>query len=232
MRKRRPQSVLVTAIVNLVFGGLLLLCGVCGALGNVFVTALPHASGAATPNNSSVEMVHFITDHVPSYTAVMVVRGVTLVVLGILILVAGVGLLSMQGWARWLAVGYAVVAIVQELIYVLYQLIAVEPVAERHQIDIMRLQPGQKPPGYETGLHAGFLVGFAAPLLLLALVVIAQAATNLVVLLMPSTGAAFAGRGRRRRDYYEEDEDYGEDEDRSADRPVRRRRPRDDEWDE
>jgi hypothetical protein len=223
MRRQQSTAVKTIAVINMVFGTLCILCGGCGALFQVGMSVAATAPAAGGGPNPVGDLVRFMNRELPSYQAVEISHAVALLVLGLVCVVAGIGLLYLQGWARWVTVAYAVLIILVQLGYVAYELAFVIPATQRFQAT--QVHPGFAPP---PGTQQGQAVGAVLGVLFAAFLTIIQAAASLIVMLLPSTGAAFAPRRRRRR---EEDEDEAEDEDDYGRR--RRRRPRDeDDWDE
>src|SRR6516225_3245242 len=101
-RNSRPPVILVMAILNFVFGGLLLLCGLCGLAGYAAIIGLVAQPGGGA--NSMGDMTGFMDKEAPGWMAVEIGRGLLLILFGVLLVVAGMGLLKMQSWARWLCV--------------------------------------------------------------------------------------------------------------------------------
>jgi hypothetical protein len=114
MQARRPTTVMVLGILNIVFGSLSLGC--CGLFG--LLTLM---------EDSRREWWGRLKAQVPAVEAVAVGEIVAQSLLAVLLVVAGTGLLRMAGWARVLSIGYAVVTFVLETAVLLYELIVVNP---------------------------------------------------------------------------------------------------------
>ena len=98
-----PKSLRVLAILNLVFGGM-------GIFGTATSYAVLHAPLMA--NNPAVKMMNAQSDY-----ATWMRLAIPLGLLGVLMLLtSGVGLLKAREWARKLAVGYGIYAIIISLI--------------------------------------------------------------------------------------------------------------------
>jgi hypothetical protein len=221
MPKRRPAAVTTIAIINIIFGGLAILCGGCGAIFQLGLGVAANAPAAGGGPNPLAQLAQFIKRELPGYQAVETTHAVGLMLLGTLCIVGAIGLLLMQGWGRWVTVAYAALIVFLQLGYIVYETAFVLPAMQRFQA--AQAHSGVAPPGSEGQVVGGVLgAAFAV------LITLAQAVTSLIIVLLPSVGTAFAGRPtrRRRRDYDEEDEDDYDD------RPRRRRRPRDDDYDE
>src|SRR5262245_50895459 len=118
MTRKRPMAVLVMGILNIVGGCLSLLCGVAAAGSQV-----PAGVGLATaPENPMPTLPPGMFAQVRWIVEVEVARGLAVVFLGVLLLTAGIGLLLMGGWARWLSVVTAVLFIVVCVGYVIFEL--------------------------------------------------------------------------------------------------------------
>jgi hypothetical protein len=215
MRKARPKAVLTVAIINLVMGGLMTFCGVCWTAGTAMHTRLAQVNTAG--GNPYAEEVAYVNRECPAYRMIQVTRAVLFLVFGVLLLTSGIGLLSLQNWARWLAIAVAPFLIVLEVAHFAYQFTAIAPVVEQYQ----RRNGKPTPPGDESERGVGSRVGITAPHLIVFVPVVAVAGTDLGVLLLPTVGAAFAPK-RRRREY--DEDDYDADEGAFTDRPRPRRR--------
>jgi hypothetical protein len=231
MAKRRPEAVTTMAVVNIIFGSLSILCGACGAAGLVFLTQMAKVQGPPGGGpNPVAQLMERLNKECPGYQFVEGGRSVGVLVLGIVLIAAAIGLLQMQSWARWTTVAYAALAIPLHVGYLGYELAVVMPATQRIQ---STLQMGggfgaPQNPGQQAGQQAGTAFGVVAA----AGISILHAGANLVVMLLPAVGAAFAGRRpRRRRDYDEDDsgEEADEDEDDRPRRPRRRSRDEEDE---
>ena len=133
MRKKLHPVVLTVGILQVLFGLLGMCCGGFGVFGSVLLYTDPKYSATAQPNpppkvtpgagrpanfDPEAEMVR----RIPAYREVEAGRAVTGLFLGFLMIVSGIGLFFMQSWARWLAVGYAVLSIFNSCCLLGYQL--------------------------------------------------------------------------------------------------------------
>lgn len=230
-RTRRPTIILVMAILNMVMGGITLLCGLCAAGGNALLAAMATSAPGAV-GNPVQDMTTFLNKEVPGWQAVEIGRGILLILFAIVLVVSGIGLLKMQKWARWLSVSYAVVSLLFTLGYTVFELGLVLPATEKYQKQQEQLNKSvAPPPGFQAGQRVGSMVG----IVIASGVSIAFAIALAIVMFLPDVAAAFAGKNqkRHRRDYgeddYEEDDERDpEDEDWDDDYPRRRRRRRPD----
>ena len=97
MARKRPTSVTVMGVLNLVFGILGLLAVLCG--GGVVALAVAGLSNAPPPKPGEPDLVGLfkaIDQEVPSYKIYMGASLVIGLILSIVLIVAGVGLLRMK----------------------------------------------------------------------------------------------------------------------------------------
>lgn len=118
MRARRPTTVMVMGILNIVFGSLALGC--CGLFG--LLTLM---------EDSRREWWGRLKADAPAVEVVAVGEIVAQSLLGLLLVVAGVGLLGMSTWARVVSICYAVVTFVLESAILIYELSVVNPLKRR-----------------------------------------------------------------------------------------------------
>jgi hypothetical protein len=205
------------AILNMVMGAFTLLCGLCAAGANSFVAAM--GANQQGPAGAGVaEMTTFMDKEVPGWQAVEIGRGLLLILLGVLVIVAGIGLLKMQSWARWLSVFYAAVLIPLTIGHLAFELALVNPAMEKWETQQEKKGVPAPPPSFKAGQQFGKSFGAVAFGSIPILYCIALG----IVMLLPSVGQAFAPPRRRRARGDEEDDFDDEDDDRS-DRPKRRR---------
>jgi hypothetical protein len=202
-RKRRPAVVLVIAILNFVFGGIVVLCGLCAAGGNA-LTAAWGSSQKGTIGDPVADMTSFLDKEVPGWQVIEVMRGLLLVFLAVILIVAGVGLLKMQNWARWASLFYSVAAGVLSLAYLVYQVGFFLPATEKWE------QHSGRKAGLGGGApnSAAFNAGRYFGAFTRDGIVIAYSITLCVCIFLPHVNEAFnPPRPRRRRVYRDEDDD-------------------------
>jgi hypothetical protein len=204
MRRQRTTPILVIAILHLVGGGLGLILSLCGCGGLVMSNALssaiptvPQRPGQPPPPPNANEITKYMDDHVPGYRAFQFGSVALSLLLDVMLISAGIGLLSVQPWARWLSLAYAPLSILIRLVGFVYQLVWVTPAME----SLYAQNPAMK--GMSGILSASVGIGAFVGLLF--------AITVLVIMLLPSTAAAFRGELPTREDDYEERELEEED---------------------
>ncbi|HEY7308619.1 MAG TPA: hypothetical protein VH643_04565 [Gemmataceae bacterium] len=219
MRRQRTTPILVIAILHLVGGGLGLILSLCGCGGLVMTNALssaiptvPQRPGQPPPPPSAADTMKYYNDHIPGYRA-FTFGGLALsLMLDIMLLAAGIGLLNVQPWARWLSLVYAPISILNRLVSFVYQLVWVLPVTQ----ELYAKNPAMA--GMSSFVTIGGGIG-----LVVSLLFILYPIAVVVLMLLPSTAAAFRGELPSRED------DYGED-DREEGDPWREPPPRSDKF--
>jgi hypothetical protein len=227
MRKKLHPVVLTVGILQVLFGLLGMCCGGFGIIGAVVLFTDPRYSADAPPKPppgkvapGTVKPMGFdaqeeLIRRVPGYRAVETGRAFVGLFLGFLMVVSGIGLFFMQSWARWLAIGYAVLSIFTSCCLLGYQMGFVLPAATEIA-DELAAQGAYSSAGtgFKIGMYIG--VGIAFALALYPILV-------LVLLLIPPVNRAFKGEPAaddglgdfRNRDDYR-DRFRGGDDDRYA----------------
>ena len=199
MARKRPASIMVFGILNLMGGGWDLLVGLIGCIGLLAVGTMnaPAPRPGAAPDMNSTTT--YILAHAPYYKAFLTVDAGLDFLLGLLLIGAGIGLLMMQGWGRWVSLAYVPLALIGRLVNFVYRIAFVVPlISEFYEKGV---KSGTTPSAAATGAKVGAIgalviqLAFCLYPLLLAL-----------FMLLPSTAEAFRPGGRKRRDRYEEEE--------------------------
>lgn len=196
--RQRPAILLIMGILNIVAGVFGLLCGACGLVANAGLSFMGGVQGPKGEKNPLKELLDHMTREVPGYMAVEIGKPSLVLILSIIVIVAGIGLIMVQGWARWASVFYALATIVLHLFYTIYELAFVQPAFQRFITKQQGPFAGQQNPGQQIGSTIGVVLG--------ATVFIVYALALLVVMFLPPVSAAFSGNSRRSR--LEEEEDY------------------------
>src|SRR5438105_717931 len=119
MPRPRPTAVTIIGISNIVFGGLGVLCGLCG------ISA--YALGGAVAGR---DLVEHMNQRIPGWYFWEVGKIAVGLLLSILLIVAGIGLLNMRKWGRVLSFVYAILTLPLQVGYVLFQFLLAIPVAK------------------------------------------------------------------------------------------------------
>ncbi len=115
------------AILNLIFGGWWLLMLLCAGFSIALMAAWQGMPGMFNPR----EMVQMIEQELPGYLAIVITSTTLSMALTVWLMVCGVGLLYMRGWARWGCVVAAVILILSQIVNLIVTLVWVTPVTMR-----------------------------------------------------------------------------------------------------
>jgi len=206
MQNRRPTSVLVIAILQLVFGGLGIVCGICGAVGSGFQDN-PAFQGGGANNADQAKMKEAAKKFeektkeieekkAPGLHVYEVAAHVMGWVLSVAMIVSGLGLLKMQRWARGLAIVYAILSLLHKIVVAVYTLAFLNPAAQ----EALQQIPAEDRKVLETITNFTFILGDV-----LIFVTMVYPIIVLIVMLLPSVARAFRP--------YDPDRDLGEAED-------------------
>ncbi len=203
-RRQRPVVLTVMGIINIVAGGLGLVCSLAGIGTNLFVMSMAKSAG---PNNPAMAQINYMNREAPGWQNIEIAHDVLVILISFLLLAAGIGLLMRKNWARWLSLLCAVGIIVLRLAYAVYKATVTIPVLERFQ----RMNAGA---AGATGYRIGGYFGIGA----VVAIWLAFSFALCITMLMPSAVEGCAPpRKRRLRD--EEDEEPEDELD--EDRPLR-----------
>jgi hypothetical protein len=185
----RPAGVLVIAIFHFIFGGVGLLCNLCGAGGQA-MNASKSFGGKANAEEERIEKdaEAILNRKAPGYHVLEVGDiGVSLLANGILI-AAGVGLLLMRSWARITSIAWAVVMLLMKVLLAAYYVLVVFPALSEAFQTVLADVPAQERRTVESfiSIMKGALVAGPCLVSLYAVVV-------LIVMLLPGVAAAFSG---------------------------------------
>jgi hypothetical protein len=191
MPRRRPTAVLVIAILQLLFGGLGLFCSICGGVmdmtGMPRMQAQPADSRAVQQARRKEVTEQVLPERIPLYWAYTVTNRVSSLLSSILMVVSGVGLLLMRSWGRWLAVVYAALSLLVNLVGFVYTILFFNPA----YAEVFR----RLPPQSDEEQLASTFARVGGPALSCGMMIYPLAV--LVILLLPSVGAAFRPRKKR-----------------------------------
>jgi hypothetical protein len=180
----RPTSVTVIAILHLVFGGFGCLFGLCGvvmqAAGpmNFIPKPPPPPAGAKAPPfpaDLGPRMQQHLEAEIPFYNTILLTQLVLGLFLSIMLVIAGIGLLSMRPWSRRLSLVYAIGSIVLQLAGLVFMVLFTLPAMANFFPQIEREFPAIPPPVVaisRLAMWAGPIfapVGFVYPIVVLVL---------------------------------------------------------------
>jgi hypothetical protein len=224
MQKKLHPVVLTVAILQVVFGLLVLGCdgfGVINAYGFEKMAESPGNRGPGIQKDGRAGQTKdpgaafnqgfeagasaqiTVIEKVPSYLPALYFQSFFGLFLGFLMVLSGIGLFFMQSWARWLAVVYGVFSLMARLAFVVYHATVVLPVLNEISNNYVRNGQPQMAQAL-VGLKAMPFTGLV--LALYPLLVIG-------CLLMPPVHKAFRGKPARRRGFDDaRDPDWNEEE--------------------
>jgi hypothetical protein len=174
-------------ILNIVFGSLSLVCVVC--LGGSWLVGL---NTDLLQQHLGVNLVEdkwkFMNSEIPGYAAITVGGLVLGFVMGMLLLVAGIGLLYVQNWARVLSIVYGIVSLLTRSGVLVFALVLENPVEHRWQLNFDRRHPGILARADSTLANVVTVAGAA--------LVIVYSIILLIMMFTPAVTAAYAGTPR------------------------------------
>jgi hypothetical protein len=207
MKKPKPQVAVVFGILHIVFGGLgvaLNLCGV-GLMVAVYVMVNTLYQQAGPMEKKDLDdLWQNLNTNVPGLFAYVLTDMVGRMLLGVVLLIAGIGLLRVKNWARYVSICWAIVRIVFLIGLLFYNVAFVKPGLDKFSTEFEQWQervekrsrgsgqaPAQKP-------SFGTLGGTGNPVVdnILAFggtaLYCAYAVVVLIFMLRPATAHAFA----------------------------------------
>jgi hypothetical protein len=211
MRRQRTTAILVIAILHLVGGGLGLIGTLCGGATLLIMPSLssfmpptPPARPGPPPLPAQPpgynEMMDYMNDNVPGYRAFLIGTLAVNFLMDVMLLSAGIGLLKMQPWARWLSLIYAIISILVHIGSFVYNLLWVIPATQALYANFTTM------PAFSSLMTITSEVGA-----FLTLLIIIYPIVVLIILLLPSTSAAFRGEIPAREDDLRDSEEIDED---------------------
>ncbi|MFN4259598.1 MAG: hypothetical protein ACK4RK_09885 [Gemmataceae bacterium] len=122
----------VIAVLQLIFGGMGLVCGICGlgaeAAGGQQMFAGFDKSKGNEQQRFQQEFEKRVEESISAYKTIQLAEKGLGVALSIMMLASGVGLLQMQAWGRQLAIGYASISIALKIFGLIFAVVFVIPV--------------------------------------------------------------------------------------------------------
>jgi hypothetical protein len=187
----RPLAVTVAAILQLVFGGLGVMCG-------IFTAGIDIAGGrdALRTNQNTAESrlqeasQSLQEEKAPAWRAYSIANQVTSGIFSCMMVASGIGLLRMARWARILALVYAGLSLVKDVVVMAYNVLVLNPLAD----EALHTLPAQDRQAVEPIMK--FATVFAVVgIVLVMLYPIAIA----ILMLLPSVNRAFSENNRKPR---------------------------------
>src|SRR5206468_2216193 len=187
MNRQRPTVVLVMAIVNMIAGALAILCGACGIGSAVLSKSLASGPRTGSASVNQAELSAYLNQQIPGYSYIEGGYSVLLFFLGIIVIVAGIGLLWMHRWAWWTSVGYAVFTVLLQIGYVVFKVAFAMPVGAQYTRDLST-RAGGPSSSYIAGYYTGFFLSVTIQVGIFLFHAIALSS----VMLLPTISAAFS----------------------------------------
>jgi hypothetical protein len=192
----RPSSVTVVAILGFVYGGFSLLFSLCGGFGLLFGNYLTsNLAKVSVPGDQQnpFQMLLDFQKSIPGYNEVQIAYLICMPVMGVLLIVACAGLLSLQPWARVVCIVFAAYAILTTVAYDIYQLAVVQPAMEKELADLQgKLGAGAIPFSFSTSFNRTFAT---MGVVISTGICVGYGLALLIVLNLPGARAAFASGG-------------------------------------
>jgi hypothetical protein len=208
MTRQRPASILVIAILQFVFGGLGLLCGLYTAaqlaVGNQLFTFGANTPQAQQQEQFQEQLEKSMLEKDPYVKQVQYgTTGVELF-LSLMMIASGIGLLKMQSWGRLLCLVYSVLSISLKVFTAVYTLLFTVPAIKEFAQSLAAKGP-------QEAMMAKFIQFSAYAGVAWPSVTVVYPLVVLVIMLLPPTRAAF--RGERVARPEEEPPDYRDEPD-------------------
>src|SRR5437870_11242289 len=137
MPRTRPPSITVIAILQLVFGGLMVVLYICGGLmqlagGQAMFSSFSNTGNAKANNQMQIqkefqEGVERIQAQMPGGKMVEHAKLCVDILLTLMMIIGGIGLLKMLRWSHTLTILYAVLSILMKIAANVYALLYVLP---------------------------------------------------------------------------------------------------------
>ncbi len=216
MKKKVPGIVTAIAILHFIGGGLAIILALCGLAQG----AMAGASGGfgSNPANAQVQanqkqteeiMEQTVEKRLPHYKAIGMVENAVDLLLGVLMVAAGIGLLQVQQWGRILSIVYACLAIPNRILYEITLYLTITGMAEAME----RIQKEDPNLAKAGGPNLGsFMQAAGVGWVLFSSLFVLYPIFVLIVMFRPKVKAAFASGGmvRDRDEEEEEEESWGE----------------------
>jgi hypothetical protein len=207
MKKQKPPVAVVLGILHIVFGSLGLVCNLCGmaGVGVVYFGANAiYQQASPTEKKELEEIWQQLNDSVPGFIAYLFADMIGSMLLGLVLLIAGIGLLRVKLWARQLSIIWALVRFMVVMATLVYTVLVVNPGMQKFGKDMEqwteKMQKRQQRPGQPAPAQSPFgsgMGGTGNPALdnimsyVGAGISLAYAFVVLVLMLRPSTVHAF-----------------------------------------
>jgi hypothetical protein len=217
MNKQKPPVAVVLGILHIIFGSLGLICNICGmaGVGVIYFGANEIYKKAGPTEKKELEQIwNQLNESVPGLVVYLFADMIGSMLLGLVLLIAGIGLLRVRPWARQVSIIWAVVRFIVVVATLAYTVAVVNPGMQKFGKDMeewqQKMQKRQQPAGQPAPAKSPFgggmggtgnaaldnIMSFAG-----AAISAAYAIVVLVLMLRPSTVHAFARYNSAEDDY-------------------------------
>jgi hypothetical protein len=118
---QRPTSITVLAVFHFIFGGVGMLCNLCDAATHAGNSA--KLFGAA-PDAEEEEIEEIMNRKAPNFQRVAIGDTILSLLASGALIAAGIGLLLMKSWARYVSLGWAAIIVLEKICVAAYFVIA------------------------------------------------------------------------------------------------------------
>ena len=186
----RPTALVAAAVLNFLFGGLAVLGALGGGLSILAIPLLARVIPTLPGGPNVMQEMADLYGSIPGFLLYTAVSMVGSLVMGVLLIVAGFGLLSVRPRARRLCVIWCIYTIVMTTAGTVYTFVVVNPAVEKWTADFQQKMAAAIPGagvgmfGMDPGMQRVMTLGAAA-------LHITYAVMLLVLLFLPEVSAAF-----------------------------------------
>jgi hypothetical protein len=209
MPRKRPAAVTTLGVLNIVFGSLGLVGSLC--CGTVFGIVY---SAARTPTPGGLNLAEELLNVRP-FVTYSIMQMLFSVLLSLLMLISGIGLLTVQNWGRILALITSTLTIFLSFAALIYLFVFVNPALEEYQ----RWANQRINQWEQARFGRGFVMRPTPPPMgdpvLVTISSVFNAVLNvgysvvvIIVLLLPHVSATFSGRSPREEFAPDDDDDW------------------------
>ena len=192
MPQKKPVSVVVIAVLQIVFGAL----GACGALTTLSglqqslqsLNQQPQANAPGQPKISQQDVQKKFEEKIPHFDVIQKGEAAVNLVVSLIMLASGIGLLKLQQWGRMLAILYGILSIALHLWAVVFAFAFVMP-AFTELTNEMTAQFGKDAALFAQIIQYSVMAAFVIGALLVIYPIIV-----LLIMLRPAVRAAFRGQ--------------------------------------
>jgi hypothetical protein len=192
MQRPRPLIIDVVAVLNILWGSSTILSSLCGGL-SILGMLLAANMGLFPPMppgmpNTLMEQADLYQNRIPGFIPVMIVSLPVSIVMGLVLLFAGVGLFKVKPWARKWSVVWSVYCLISVPLSTIYTMTVVSPVQYAYTQDLNARMAKMGMGGMEQPNYASYTS------IVTALILIGYAIAVVVLLYRPHVSEAFAGK--------------------------------------